>query len=146
LADEHHTKKASLQVDCDTRTEEAKCKLFLTFVVTNNFLALAKQCADIEAELVRNSSSTTSMASRLDEKLQAEREHVLNLETEKREAEVKVRLVQFEVESLKLKLTEFEQEMNRLKSRVEMTTKELQEEEDKNHQLEVALKQLEAKI
>lgn len=109
-------------------------------------VALAKQCADIESELVRNSSSTASMAGRLDEKLQVEREHVLSLETEKREAEVKVRLVQFEVESLKVKLTEFEQEMNRLKSRVEMTTKELQEEDDKNHQLEVALKQLEAKI
>lgn len=44
----------------------------------------------MEAELVRNSSSTASMAGRLDEKLQAEREHVRQLETEKREAEVKV--------------------------------------------------------
>eukprot|EP01127_Copromyxa_protea_P003485 TRINITY_DN13293_c0_g1_i1.p1 TRINITY_DN13293_c0_g1~~TRINITY_DN13293_c0_g1_i1.p1 ORF type:complete len:504 (-),score=162.94 TRINITY_DN13293_c0_g1_i1:74-1540(-) len=132
LADEHNTKKASLQVEADSRMEEAK--------------SLAKQCADMEAELIRNGSSTASMASRLDEKLQLERDHVLQLETEKREAEVNVRLLQFEVESLKVKLTELEQEMNRLKSRVEMTTKELQDEEDKNNQLEVSLKQLEAKI
>lgn len=100
----------------------------------------------MEAELVRNSSSTGSMASRLDEKLQAEREHVHQLETEKRESEVKVRLVQFDVDSLRVKLTEMEQEVNRLKARVDMTAKELQQEEDKNHQLEVTVKQLEAKV
>lgn len=54
--------------------------------------------------------------------------------------------MQFDVDSLRVKLTELEQEMNRLKGRVEMTARELQTEEDKNHQLEVALKQLEAKI
>jgi len=68
------------------------------------------------------------------------------LETEKREAEGRVRVVQFDVDGLRVKLTELEQELNRLKNRVEMTTRELQLEDEKNNHLEVSLKQLEAKV
>jgi len=132
LADDHNTKKASLQVEATHKTDEARL--------------LTKQIADIETELIRNNSSTASMADRLGEKLEAEREHVRVLETEKREGEVKVRHLQFELDSSKAKLTELEQEINRLKSRMEMTNRELREEDDKNHILEITVKQLEAKV
>jgi len=132
LSDEHTTKKASLQVECTSRVEESKM--------------LTKQCSDLEAELVRNSSSTASMAERLDEKLEVEREHVGLLETEKREAEVKARHLQTDLELNRTKLAELEQEVNRLKNRLEMTSRELRDEDDKNHALEVSVKQLESKV
>eukprot|EP01126_Amoeba_proteus_P052483 TRINITY_DN633_c0_g1_i3.p1 TRINITY_DN633_c0_g1~~TRINITY_DN633_c0_g1_i3.p1 ORF type:complete len:160 (+),score=51.41 TRINITY_DN633_c0_g1_i3:216-695(+) len=131
-ADEHNTKKAKLLVEYETKVDEIK--------------GFTKQCSDLESEIIRNSSSTSSMAERLEQKLASERELIKEREKEIRELEGRVRGREVEVEALRMKLLQLEQEKNRISLALDLTTKEFKTEEEKNFHLEFSVKQRESKI
>jgi len=132
VANEHTTKKARLEAELEGKLEECR--------------ELAKDVLEVEGELASVKFTTLSMSQRMTEKLVAERAHLAQLEAEKRDAEVKARLVAASVDLLSEQLATLEKETTRLKAQTFVAQTDLMEEEDRNHQLEQTIKRLESRI
>jgi len=132
VANEHATKKAKIQAETDAKVAEVK--------------DLSKQILEAEGELSAIRLSLNSLSQRMNEKLAAERASLFNLETEKREWEVKARLAKASVDTLTEELVVLDKETARLKNQTFNAQNEMTEEQDRNSLLELTIKRLEVRI
>jgi len=86
------------------------------------------------------------MSDKLNQKLEAERSRLFEIESGKRNVEIKTLSLEQEHETLKGRLMTLEKEVARYRLQAEEVAKILSDQEDVGHQLEFQVKLLEARI
>jgi len=128
----HSLKKSKLQSDVSHVSEEIK--------------GLKKQISELQHEITRNNESTHNMSEKLNQKLESERNRLFEIESGKRNLEIKTLSLEQEHETLKGRLMTLEKEVARYRLQAEEVSKILSDQEDLGHQLEFQVKLLEARI
>lgn len=128
----HSTKKTKLESDIQHVSEEIK--------------GLNKQITELQHEIQRNEVTTVTMCDKLNSKLDSERHHLFEIESAKRNIEIKVLILEQQHEALKASLLNLEKEVARYRAQADEVGKILSEQDDLASQLEFNVKLLESRI
>jgi len=128
----HSTKKTKLDSDINHVSEEIK--------------GLNKQITELQHEILRNQQGTTSLSEKLNAKLDSERHLLFEIESAKRNIEIKLLVLEQHHEALKANVLNLEKEVARYKAQSEEVSRILSDQDDQAAQLEFSVKLLESRI
>jgi len=128
----HSTKKTKLESDVQHVSAEIK--------------GLQKQITELQHEIQKVETTTVTMSDKLNSKLDAERHLLFEIESAKRNMEIKVLILEQQHEALKASLVKLEREAARYKAQADEVSNILSDQDDLAHQLEFNVKLLESRI